>query len=123
MKLPDNILNLAITQSKKSPMNQKHGAVIFKGKDILGTGFNFNVNNLYDASSRAFSIHAEKDCLKGLRFDQIINSDILVVRVTKSNKLAYSAPCKGCRKLLRRKGIRKVYWFDYEETLTYTRLN
>ena len=122
MKISQNIVDLGVVQAKKSIMNSKHGSVLFKGKDVLGVGFNYIKSDNKD-QTRPISIHSEKDCLKGIRFDKLINADVLNVRLNKSFNLTYSAPCKGCRSLLRRKGIRKVYWFDYDGSLNYTKLN
>ena len=122
MKISQNIIDLGVVQAKKSIMNSKHRSVLFKGKDILGVGFNYIKSDNKD-KDRPISIHSEKDCLKGIRFDKLINADVLNVRLNKSFNLTYSSPCKGCRSLLRRKGIRKVYWFDYDGSLNYTKLN
>ena len=122
MKLPNGVLDLAVSQAMKSPMQHMHGAVIWKKGKIIGAGYNYHFA-APTKSQRKISIHSEKDCLNGLRGDQIYGSDILAVRVTKTGQLSHGAPCKGCRKLLRRKGVRKIWWFDNEGELTYTRLN
>ena len=124
MKLPLGALDLAISQAKKSPMKHKHGSVIWKGKSILGAGYNYHMSApTLNLKNRGFSIHSERDCLNGLREHQIYGSDILAIRITTSGFLSHGAPCKGCRSLLRRKGIRKVFWFDNDKSLNYTRLN
>ena len=122
LKVNQSVIDLCIIQAKKSIMNNKHGSVLFKGKDILGTGFNY-IKSDNKEKSRPISIHSEKDCIKCIRFDKLIGADILNVRLNKSENLTFSAPCKGCRSLLRRKGIRKVFWFDHDGSLSYTRLN
>ena len=98
---------------------------IWKGKNILGAGYNYHMSApcSTNSKSRGFSIHSERDCLNGLREQQIYGSDMLAVRVTNSGELSHGSPCKGCRKLLRRKGIKKVFWFDFDKSLNYTRLN
>tara|TARA_Y100000310_G_scaffold269004_1_gene281927 strand:+ start:979 stop:1347 length:369 start_codon:yes stop_codon:yes gene_type:complete len=121
MKLPNGVLELATSQALKSIMLHKHGAVIWKGNKILGAGYNFHVAPP-DDSKRRFSIHSERDALKGLRGDQIYNSNMLAVRVRKDGSISSGAPCKGCRKLLIRKGVSKAYWFDEEGSLNCTYL-
>lgn len=123
MKVPDNILQLAVTQAHKSPMNYRHGAVIWKGKNILGTGYNFPIAPPTNADKRRFSIHSERDCLKGLRADAIYNSELLCVRVQPNGSLGSSKPCRGCMKLLKRKGVKNAYWFDSEGVLQRTKLS
>ena len=122
MKLPNGALELAISQAFKSPMNHRHGSVIWKGKQILAAGYNYHISapNRY---TRGISIHSEKDCLKGLRAEQIYGANILAVRITNAGNLSHGEPCTGCKKLLKRKGIRKVFWFNEDKELNYIRLN
>ena len=122
MKLPPGVLELALSQAKKSPMNHKHGAVLWKGKTILAAGYNYHMSAPGDFS-RKFSIHSERDCLNGLRVSQIYGASILAIRITSAGRLSHGAPCKGCKKLLTRKGINKVFWFDSDKNLNCVRLN
>ena len=122
MKLPNGTLELALSQAKKSPMNHRHGAVLWKGKSILAAGYNYHMS-APGVNSRKFSIHSERDCLSGLRIQQIYGSCMLAVRITSSGNLSHGAPCKGCKKLLKRKGVKKVFWFDSDKNLNCTRLN
>lgn len=120
MKIREDVLELAVTQARKSPMQQRHGAILWKGNRIIGTGYNWPVAPP-GGEGRRFSIHAERDALKGLRADQIYGSSLLCVRITPGNeRLASSQPCRGCSKLLRRKGVASVYWFDAEGNLNRT---
>jgi len=117
MKMPSGVVELAICQARKSPMQYRHGAVLWKEGKILQTGYNFPVV-MPRRNTKQFSIHAERDCLKGLRSDQIYGASLLSVRITmKQEILTSSKPCKGCMSLLRRKGVNKVYWFDSEGNL------
>ena len=110
------ILPLAISQAKKSKMLHKHGAVIFKNKTILGAGYNQHCSN--PDAKRKFSIHSEKSALTGLRQDQIYGASILAIRVNSSGEVTTAAPCKGCQKLMKRKGIVKCFYFDENKNLT-----
>lgn len=121
MKLPKGAIDLATSQALKSPMLHKHGAVIFKNGKILGAGYNFPIT--LNKNSRAVSIHSEKDCMKGLRGDQIHGANILAIRVTQSGQLSHGAPCAGCTKLMKRKGIKRAFWFDHNGNLNSTYLN
>ena len=119
MKIPDDVLELAISQAKKSPMHYRHGSVIWKGNRVLGAGYNFPIAPPCE-NKRRFSIHSERDCLKNLRGDQIYGADLLCVRIVALNAMAKSKPCKGCMKLLTRKNINSVYWFDEKRRLNRT---
>ena len=122
MKLPRGALDLAFSQALKSNMTHSHGAVIWKSNKILGAGYNYNIS-VPTSKSRAVSIHSEKSALCGLRGDQIYGANMLAIRVTKAGQLSHGAPCKGCKKLLKRKGIANVYLFDEEKNLCCTKLN
>lgn len=122
MKLPQGVVELAISQAKKSPMVHKHGAVVWKTKRILGAGYNYH-NTPPSDSTRRFSIHSERDALFGLAASQINNSSMLAIRVNSSGELISCKPCKGCYKLLKRKGVKKVYWHDDQLNLNCTFLN
>jgi deoxycytidylate deaminase len=122
MKLPNGVLDLAISQALKSPMSHMHGAVIWKKGKIIGAGYNYHLA-APTPTQRQISIHSEKDCLNGLHSNQIFNSSVLTVRVAKNGDMLNGQPCKGCKKLLKRKGIKKIYWFDSEAHLSVTYLN
>jgi len=117
VKLNTNFVELAIMQARKSPMQYRHGAVLWKDNKILQTGYNFPVHMPVE-DTKQFSIHAERDCLKGLRSDQIYGSSLLSVRITnKIENLTSSKPCRGCMALLRRKKVKRVFWFDSDGDL------
>tara|TARA_Y100000034_G_C6626507_1_gene273308 strand:+ start:96 stop:467 length:372 start_codon:yes stop_codon:yes gene_type:complete len=122
MKVPEDYLTLAVTQARKSPMHYKHGSVIWKSGRILGAGYNFPIAPP-GGNKRRFSIHAERDCLKGLRGDEIYGADLLSVRIVSEDAMGASKPCKGCMKLLRRKNLKSVYWFDSGGRLNRTFLS
>ena len=122
-KIIERFLPLAIQQASKSQMLHKHGAVIWKNKTVLGAGFNrFNFTSNGNCS-RKCSIHSEKDALTCLRQDQIYGASMLAIRINSSNNLLSAAPCKGCYKLLNRKGLSKIYWYDDNLNLNCTYLN
>ena len=89
---------------------------------ILGAGYNYHIS-APTTTSRPVSIHSEKSALVGLRGDQIYGASMLAIRVTKAGQLSHGGPCKGCRKLLKRKGVLNVYWFDEDGNLCCTKLN
>lgn len=121
-KLPRGVLELAVSQAKKSVMLHKHGAVIWKSGTILGAGYNQPKQPPTQPVKRRYSIHGERDALAGLRADQIHGSSMLAVRVRSNGTLSFGSPCRGCTKLLSRKGVSTVYWFDELGNLNATYL-
>ena len=120
-KLPQGALDLAISQAKKSPMLHRHGAVVWKNNTIMGAGYNYP-KVPPTTNKRRFSIHSERDALNGLRQDQIYGASSLAIRVRPDGTLSSGAPCKGCAKLLKRKGIARAYWYDEQGDLNCTYL-
>jgi len=121
-KLPRGVLELAMSQAKKSVMLHQHGAVIWKGGTILGAGYNQPKQPPTQYVKRRYSIHGERDALAGLRADQIYGSSMLAVRVRANGTLSFGSPCRGCLKLLARKGVNSVYWYDALGNLNCTYL-
>lgn len=109
-------MNLA---SKSTCVHQKHGCVIVKDDEIISEGFNHTNVHLY----HKFSIHAEVDAISKLKHNKktLLSCDLYVVRIGKESMgmpLKYSKPCDGCEKLIKKCGIRKIYYssnIEYEE--------
>jgi deoxycytidylate deaminase len=108
-------IGLAIKEAHKSPMQIRVGAVLFKGRTILGTGYSHHTT-LHDPNKR-ISIHAEQATLVGLRHDIIAGSNIVIVRIGKRGDLLAVHPCPRCIPLLTRKGVHKVYCWSKEVDL------
>ena len=96
--------------------------VFYKGNgalkkvNILSYGFNM----MSDISGNQPGVHAEHDAINGLRplrrKKHLQNVNMLVIRVSKNNKLQNSKPCANCietmRVLPQKKGyrIRNIYY-------------
>lgn len=103
-------VSIAIREAKKSPMDFRVGAVLFRGREILGTGFSHHVRCF--SENKQIGIHAEQATLVGIRHDIIRGADILIIRINPQGILMPISPCIRCRNLLTRKGIRKVYYWS-----------
>ena len=98
-----------------------------KNMNILSFGYNHYLPNKLN------SIHAEHDSINKLpyyrRQRSFCSINILVIRLTKTNKLGMSRPCQNCIKnmniLPRKKGyiIKDVYYSDSEGKVVKTTLN
>ena len=108
------IINLAIKEAKKSSHDFRLGAVIYKGKKIINSGFNQS-HKTHPISKHPFStIHAEVDAIIGTRREEMDGADIYVHRLLKNGKSGLAKPCQYCESLLRDIGIKKIYWSDNE---------
>jgi tRNA(Arg) A34 adenosine deaminase TadA len=121
------LLSFASEQSFFSPMQHKHGAVIFQGKRLICKGYNTNQRNKYMGNFTC-SIHAEIDVLvkflnsyakihiikanPGKTRRKLKKYSIGVVRMhqTNSDSPVYqnSSPCKDCVKRLQMVGLNKL---------------
>lgn len=106
-KLP---IGLAIQQAQKAATKFRVGAVLFDRTGVLGCGYSHHTD--WTDPCNRHSVHAEHAAIVGLRHDIIRGSDMVVVRINKRKEIRPGAPCKKCRNMLSRKGIRKVYYFD-----------
>jgi len=108
-----NLFRLAKKVSKKSPSIFKLGCVITDRKHkVLSVGFN-DMNKTHP-KSKAFhkAIHAELDALLGLSYSDLKDGHAYVYRELQNGDMALSKPCIHCEEMLKRAGIKKVYYTD-----------
>jgi diaminohydroxyphosphoribosylaminopyrimidine deaminase/5-amino-6-(5-phosphoribosylamino)uracil reductase len=80
---------------------QRHGAVIVKGGNIVGSG----------ANRYTTGTHAEVCALgQGAWLNKLRGATIYIVRIRRDRRFGLSAPCIECQKMLRKYGIRKIYY-------------
>lgn len=118
----DKFVNIVERLSKvalQSALNQKHGACLVYGDQILSTGVNKRFTVRLNDNVLPLTIHAEVDALSNLHPKYLKGLDILVIRVNKSGQLVYSRPCNSCIDKLSRKGIRKAYYSDINGDIVY----
>ncbi len=110
MKHVLKLLEMAIQEAQKSTMLYRHSAILFNRNNIYGCAHNYSVHNFLQAS-----IHAEMAsiCAHKLRLHKIKKYDILVTRLTANGKLTYSRPCQHCFDVLRKMGVRRIYYSDF----------
>lgn len=105
-------LEKAARAASKSTMGHKHGCVIVHDDVILSEGW----NKLQSYYNHAFSVHAEVDAIHKCRkkYKDVFNDvEMYIVRIGADSMdkcLKYSKPCERCREVIKRFGIRKVYY-------------
>lgn len=121
----ENVVKLAIQEAKKSKHYPMIGAVVFKGKKILGSGHNEIRSSSLSMKHRKWkeSLHAEQAALLNLDWNKLKGCSILVMRVSKTGKLGICRPCEMCQKIIEHVGIKNVYYTnkDGEIVLEKTR--
>lgn len=110
-------IELASKIAMKSVMTQKHGAIIVYKKEIIATGFNYNINNIY-------SIHAEMDAISTMKKQHkhlLPECELYVVRIGPDrfdNPLKYSKPCFNCQNAITKYCIKKTFYstnYEYDD--------
>ena len=98
-------VDYAVKEAKKSTVTMKHGCVIVKRNKIVARGYNKYTNiNFKDY----FSLHAEIDALnKCLPCKNLI---LYVIRINSIGEIKMSKPCSICEKIIKKKGIKTVYY-------------
>jgi len=119
MVIKNSILNRAIDEAEKSKHNYRIGAVVFKGAKIFGVGHNAFRSNGIHPKYQVWkgSLHAEQAAVLGLDWAKLKGTSMLVVRVTKTGKLAMAKPCQVCMSLINYLGIKNLYYSDRNGTI------
>ncbi len=114
--LTKGIINLAIAEAEKSTYKFKMGAVIFKGKRILGSGHNgirssASIKNKF--KNYINSLHAEQAALMNINWCKVKGASIFIVKVShRYGMISMASPCKMCREILSHVGINNIYYSD-----------
>lgn len=110
--------------------------MLFKGKNATmkkARILSFGTNMMGDSDGIEPGIHAEHNALiklKPLKFKKKLESiNLLVIRLSKTNKIQSSKPCSNCIKIIdlipKKKGykIKNIYYSDNEGNIVKTTLN
>jgi tRNA(Arg) A34 adenosine deaminase TadA len=98
-----------ITLANKSTMQHKHAAILYRNGDIIGSGFNYQV----DYMSHQYSCHAEvaaiQNCNKKDK-KNLSDATLIVIRIGKDNEPRLSKPCCNCQQMIKKHGIKKIFY-------------
>ena len=117
MELSDGKLQLAKKLSFKSTHRVKIGAVIARGKHVIGVGFN-KINKTHPLITRRCphkKLHAEVDALIGIDRHLLRHAVIYVYRERLDGQIGMCKPCPDCQAILREVGIHKAFYTDPTE--------
>lgn len=108
--MKSKFFNLARKLSYKSDYHSHRlGAVIVKGGDILGVGFNKRKTHPL-SKTRFNNIHAELSAVLNSGLESLKGCDIYVYRETRHGQPAMARPCAHCVEMLKQLSISKVYY-------------
>jgi tRNA(Arg) A34 adenosine deaminase TadA len=102
----------ALKEALKSRYKYMLGALIIKRGKVVGRGYNIVC---YAEKNRPFNngIHAEISALNDTRASDRQDSTMYVARYRRCGQLGCAKPCKACEKVLRKLGIKSVWYSDY----------
>lgn len=92
-------------------------AWIERGKSTIvgvnGSGEKPQFRRKFKDGQECFISHAEMDAVSKLK--EVCDNDVLhVMRFTKNGGISMAKPCKYCQEYLRRKGIKKIRYTDWD---------
>lgn len=104
-------LDLARRVSKNSDCRCKIGSVVVKSGRVLSVGYNEKkIGPRVIASGYKHTLHAELSACLGLSECDLRGATLYNWRETKHGRMTQSKPCEVCQNVLRRFGVRKVYY-------------
>lgn len=112
-----NRVRSRIKQAAKAATNSndkfKIGCVLYKGANLLSSGFN-QMKKTHRAACEHYDfpfIHAEYSAIKSVKYTSSLkNCSVYVARVDRFGNYAMSKPCEGCQEMLKNNGIKTVYF-------------
>jgi pyrimidine deaminase RibD-like protein len=102
----------ALKESFKSSHKYTLGAIVVRRGKIVGRGYN---SVCYTGNERPYlnGIHAEVAAINNTRARDRSDATIYVARWRKCGVMGCAKPCEACEKVLRKLGIRSVWYSDY----------
>ena len=105
-------LSVARFMATKSNAKNLHGAIIVKGRRVLGIGYNKNRNNPVTVSPEhvktCCSYHAEAVAIKDANKSNLSGAVIYSARVNRDGMDRNGKPCSRCAALIESVGIKRV---------------
>ena len=97
----------------KSEARMRHGAVLVRSGNVIGTGFNKSTNHPSIVSSEHIrggcSRHAEMEAIRDAG-GNARRAVLYVARINKAGQQRNSLPCKSCAAAIARLGIKRIVY-------------
>jgi deoxycytidylate deaminase len=105
-----SFFRLAVRAAQSSTQPMRVGAVLARKSRVLSVGCNSRRTHPKSTVPTYQSTHAEHAACRGVDPDELRGATLYVARITKTGKWSMSRPCQSCARLLRAKGIRRVFY-------------
>jgi deoxycytidylate deaminase len=103
-------VEIAASEATKSSYNYRLGAVVVSHGRVIGKGYNELKTNPDLRRKGYYSYHAETRAMMRAKGD---GDTLVVVRITKTNRIASSHPCSKCMRYAKSHGIKKIIYIDW----------
>ena len=122
-----NFVRIALKHARKSQHNFQLAALLVKSGRILSVGFNSTKTSpclLKLHKPRPINkLHAEQCALNRCGLEETQGASLYIARISKSRKEGGMAkPCSMCMELIRRAGIKKIYYTTDEGDIICERI-
>lgn len=117
-----SLLSLALHYAERSPREQRMAALVVWGRRVISFGINsFKTHPKQKEGKSPFrSTHAELSAVAGLPLVLLVDSTVVVARLTKGGCIGLAKPCKNCEEMLRSLGVTKVFFTTgYDGNILY----
>jgi len=95
-KKDHKFLNLALNESLKSPLKNKHGCVATINGKVIAKGYNHERTQISFLNQKIFSCHAEIDTIRKIDSKKIKKIKLYIVRTNRNGEFKNSSPCIDC---------------------------
>ncbi len=85
-------------------------ALVLKKNRVLAIGYNSRKTSPIMQDSRMQMQHAESHAITRCRPDELQGADIIIARCRPSGKPGLAKPCEICERILRSRGVRRVFY-------------
>lgn len=109
---PQNFQKEAIKTAYKSKFKKRLGAIVVNENRIVGRGFNYahGTGQVYGDGS-----HAEISALNNTTARYRNGATLYVARIGRAGELRISKPCDACFSVMKKMGIKTVWYIDKSE--------
>lgn len=107
-----NIIDKLINEARNSIIDHQLAAAIIKHNKLLSKPF-CNIPSYKSYNKVCSSTHAEINAITNYYKQRTKNRskiDLIVIRINKTNQLCNARPCYNCLELMKKIGVRRVYY-------------
>lgn len=103
---------IAIELAKEAERDVTHQlcALIVKKNRVLSVGYNSPKTHPISSATVQQQLHAEMDAILRCSETDLEGAEVIVARTRPSGKPGLSKPCEVCEGLLRRAGVKRVFY-------------